>query len=116
MLIGEISEKTGLAESTLRYYEKMGLIRVSRENNGRRDYREDDIEWIRFIRRLKDTGMPLRDMQRYAELRYEGGATMPERLEMLRVHREFVLEQLLKWNGCLQNLDDKIAFYQQAIG
>ena len=52
MTIGEISEKTNLPESTLRYYEKKGLIRVSRDKNGRRNYEESDIEWIKFIRRL----------------------------------------------------------------
>ena len=47
MTIGEISEKTNLPESTLRYYEKKGLIRVSRDKNGRRNYEESDIEWIK---------------------------------------------------------------------
>ena len=115
MLIGEISEKTGLPESTLRYYEKKRLIRVSRDKSGRRDYQESDIEWIKFIRRLKETGMRLRDIQRYAELRYAGASTMPERLDMLRIHRTYVLEQREKWDEYLRNLDDKIGFYQQAI-
>ena len=51
MLIGEISEKTNLPESTLRYYEKKGLIKVARDSGGRREYKENDIEWIKFIRR-----------------------------------------------------------------
>lgn len=68
MTIGEISEKTNLPESTLRYYEKKGLIRVSRDKNGRRNYEESDIEWIKFIRRLKETGMLLKDIQLYLSL------------------------------------------------
>lgn len=115
MTIGEIAEKTNLPESTLRYYEKKGLIRVARNNGGRREYEESDIEWIRFIRRLKETGMLLRDIQKYSELRYCGKSTMPERLEILEVHREYVLEQQIKWNEYLQNLDDKIEFYKQSI-
>lgn len=67
MTIGEISEKTNLPESTLRYYEKKGLIRVSRDKNGRRNYEESDIEWIKFIRRLKETGMLLKDIQLYSD-------------------------------------------------
>lgn len=115
MTIGEIAEKTNLAESTLRYYEKKGLIRVARNSVGRREYKESDIEWIKFIRRLKETGMLLRDIQKYSELRYCGKSTMPERLEILEVHREYVLEQQIKWNEYLQNLDDKIEFYKQSI-
>ena len=105
MTIGEIAKKTNLPESTLRYYEKKGLIRVARDNCGRREYEESDIEWIKFIRRLKETGMRLRDIQTYSELRYCGKTTMPERLKILEAHRKYVLEQQLKWNEYLQNLD-----------
>lgn len=115
MTIGEISEKTGLPESTLRYYEKKGLLRVDRDGGGRRDYGEGDIAWIGFLRRLKETGMPLKEIRRYSELRYAGDATMPERLEMLRAHREYVLEQRRRWGEYLNNLDEKIGVYQQAV-
>ncbi|MDE7478482.1 MAG: MerR family transcriptional regulator [Lachnospiraceae bacterium] len=115
MTIGEIAEKTNLSESTLRYYEKKGLIQVARDENGRRDYEEGDIEWIRFIRRLKETSMLLKDIKQYSELRYCGSSTMPERLEILQKHRAYVLEQQLKWKAYLQNLDDKIEFYQKSM-
>lgn len=115
MTIGEISKKTDLSESTLRYYEKKGLIRVARDGGGRREYEESDIEWVKFIKRLKETGMLLRDIQKYSDLRYRGKSTMPERLKILETHRKYVLEQQLKWKEYLQNLDDKIEFYQQSI-
>ena len=79
MTIGEIAKKTDLSESTLRYYEKKGLLRVGRDHNGRRHYEESDIAWIKFIRRLKETGMLLKEIRRYAQLRYRGETTMPER-------------------------------------
>lgn len=53
MTIGEISVQTGLPESTLRYYESKKLIKVSRDSGGRRDYAQSDIEWVKFIQRLK---------------------------------------------------------------
>lgn len=115
MTIGEMARRTGLTESTLRYYEKKGLLRVSRDGAGRRDYREEDAAWIRFLCRLKETGMPLKAIRRYSELRYAGESTMPERLEMLCLHREYVLEQRRRWDECLENLDEKIGFYEQAV-
>ena len=115
MRIGEIAKAAGICEYTLRYYEKKGLIRVRRDNVGRRCYDESDVEWIKFIKRLKDTGMLLKDIKEYSRLRYEGNATMPERLEMLEKHREYVLEQQKKWTEYLSNLDDKIAFYRDSI-
>lgn len=115
MKIGEIANKTNLPASTLRYYEKKGLLKVDRDKNARRYYKESDIEWIKFIRRLKETGMLIKDIQHYSELRYVGSITMPERLQILQLHRNYVLEQQLKWTEYLQNLDDKIEFYQQSI-
>lgn len=115
MKIGEIANKTNLPASTLRYYEKKELLKVDRDKNGRRYYKESDIEWIKFIRRLKETGMLIKDIQHYSELRYVGSITMPERLQILQLHRNYVLEQQLKWTEYLQNLDDKIEFYQQSI-
>ena len=115
MRIGEISKAAGISEYTLRYYEKKELIRVKRDAIGRRCYDESDIEWIKFIKRLKDTGMLLKDIKKYSRLRYEGNATMSERLQMLEIHRDYVLEQQKKWAGYLDNLDDKIAFYKGSI-
>jgi hypothetical protein len=59
--------------------------------------------------------MPLKDIHKYSDLRYRGNSTMPERLNMLLVHRQFVLEQQMKWNEYLQNLDSKISFYKHSI-
>lgn len=115
MTIGEMARRTGLPESTLRYYEKKGLLRPARDRSGRRDYDERDVEWVGFIRRLKETGMLLRDIRRYARLREQGRTTMPERLAMLEAHREYVLEQQRRWDEHLERLEGKIAFYLDEI-
>ena len=115
MTIGELAQKTQISEYTLRYYEKKGLIRVSRDGSGRRCYEESDISWVAFIKRLKDTGMLLKDIRLYADLRYEGEATMPQRLTLLQNHRTYILEQQKKWEGYLLNLDDKIQYNQKNI-
>lgn len=115
MTIGEMAKQTNLTESTLRYYEKKGLIRVSRDKNGHRNYSEHDVAWVQFLQRLKDTGMLLRDIQHYSDLRYAGEDTIPQRLSMLQVHRDYVLQQRQKWEEYLHNLDDKIALYQRSL-
>ena len=115
MTIGEFSVITGISAYTLRYYEKKGLLRVNRDSGGRRDYSEDDIEWVKFIQRLKDTGMLLRDIRHYSDLRYQGDDTMAERMELLIQHRESVVEEKRKWEEYLRNLDVKIGIYQDRI-
>lgn len=115
MTIGEFSAITGISAYTLRYYEKKGLLRVNRDNAGRRDYSTEDIEWVKFIQRLKDTGMLLRDIKYYSDLRYQGDDTMAERMELLMQHRKSVLEEQRKWEECLRNLDEKIGIYRERI-
>ena len=115
MTIGEFSKKTGLSVYTLRYYEQKKLIVVARDEVGRRVYTEKEIEWVKFIKRLKQTGMKLQEIQRYAQLRYEGEKTMPERLELLKKHYVSVVEQKKKWEMYLQNLEQKIVWYEKEI-
>ena len=113
--IGEFSEVTGLGIHTLRYYEHEGLLSPMRNSSNRRRYSDQDITWIAFIKRLKETGMPIKEIKRYAALRAEGNSTLTERMEMLIQHRQSLKDQI----RCLQEheakLDEKIAFYQQEI-
>ena len=114
MTIGEISEKTGLPESTLRYYEKKGLLRVARDGGGRRDYGEGDIAWIQFLRRLKETGMPLKEIRAFMELSRQGDATIDRRLGLIEKQRRSVLDQMEQLEDTLLMLDYKQWYYQTA--
>lgn len=115
MTIGEFSKETGIRPSTLRYYESKGLIRVARDFGNRRDYAPQDVAWVQFLRRLKDTGMPLKDIRVYAELRYAGDSTMAERLQLLERHQAYVESQRLLWDTCAENLQRKIAWYREQL-
>jgi DNA-binding transcriptional MerR regulator len=69
MTIGEVAERTGLTRHTLRYYERDGLmLGVDRGGSGHRRYSERDLGWIELITKLRATGMPIREVRRYAEL------------------------------------------------
>ena len=113
--IGEFSEVTGLGIHTLRYYEHESLITPVRNSSNRRRYSEKDITWIAFIKRLKATGMPIKEIKRYAVLRAEGDATLSERMEMLIQHRQSLKDQIKQLQEHEAKLDEKIAFYQQEI-
>lgn len=113
--IGEFSKITSLSTYTLRYYETEKLIIVGRDAGGRRCYSQEDINWIFFIKRLKETGMPIKDIKKYAYLRYKGDSTVIERLHMLEKHRLFALEEKEKWQTNLANLEEKIKVYKEMI-
>ena len=113
--IGEFSRLTNLGIHTLRYYEHEHLITPKRNSSNRRCYSDKDLAWIEFIKRLKDTEMPIKEIQRYAKLRAEGDLTLNERMEMLTVHRESLNEQIKVLQEHMAKLDDKIDFYRQEI-
>ena len=113
--IREVAEKVGLSEHTLRWYERIGLLdRIERGPDGRRRFGEKDLDWILLLTRLRATGMPVKDMQRYAEL-VRAGAGEQERLELLSEHRSRVRAALVAQEECLQMLDTKIRIYRRAL-
>ncbi len=113
--IGEFSEATGLGIHTLRYYEHEGLITPVRNSSNRRRYSDSDIAWIDFIKRLKATGMPIKEIKRYAILRAKGDTTLSDRMKMLVQHRQLLKKQIRQLQVHEAKLDEKIVFYQQEI-
>lgn len=113
--ISEFSRLTNLGIHTLRYYEHENLITPKRNSSNRRCYSDKDLAWIEFIKRLKDTGMPIKEIQHYAKLRAVGNSTLHERMEMLIAHREALNEQISQLKEHMIKLDDKIDFYRQEL-
>ncbi len=113
--IGEFSELTGLGLHTLRYYEQEGLIVPKRNSGNRRCYSDKDLTWTCFIKRLKDTGMPIKEIKLYAELRAAGDSTLSERMEMLVQHRQALNEQIARLQEHRIKLDEKIGVYRNEI-
>jgi DNA-binding transcriptional MerR regulator len=66
--------------------------------------------------RLRATGMPIRDVKRYADLVRAGTGNEAERLELLRDHRERVLRQLDEVRDHLSAIDHKVELYERATG
>lgn len=113
--IGEFAKLTGLSIHTLRYYEQEQLLAPKRDVGNRRLYAEEDKAWVDFIKRLKATGMPIKEIRRYAQLRAMGDATLQKRLEMLILHEQDLAEQIRGLQAHQEKLAEKIAFYQAAI-
>jgi DNA-binding transcriptional MerR regulator len=115
--IAEAAEISGLSPHTLRYYERAGLLEpVGRNRSGHRRYREADLERITFLARLRATGMPIREVRRYAELMQAGEPTNAERLALLEAHRGAVLAGLETTAKNLELIEWKINFYKERLG
>ncbi|KRD55122.1 MerR family transcriptional regulator [Acidovorax sp. Root275] len=113
LTIAEVAKRTGLTAHTLRYYERAGLIApVARAPGGQRRYAASDMEWIGFLLRLRETQMPIGQMQAFARLRSEGNTTTPERRELLEQHLAQVLATISAMQQSAQALQAKIAHYR----
>jgi DNA-binding transcriptional MerR regulator len=114
MNIGEVVRLIGLSEHTLRYYEKVGLLPpIRRDAGGNRLFTPEDLRWLEFLVKLRQTRMPLRQMLRYAALVRQGDATLAERRAMLEAHERQVRATIVQMNECLGVLQTKLDLYRQ---
>ena len=115
--IAEAARRTGVSVHTLRYYERAGLVVtvVDRTAGGRRRYHRLDLEWIAVCTRLRATGMPIKDIRRYAQLVSAGPGNEQERLALLETHRDEVMARLAEVQQHLTLIDHKIDVYRGRI-
>lgn len=113
--IGDFATLTSLTAHTLRYYEKEGLLEPERKSNGQRFYSERDLEWVTFIKRLKETHMPLKEIKQYAVLRALGISTLKDRQDLLITHRQNLIQEINLLQEHLSKLDQKIEYYDNEL-
>lgn len=113
--IGEVSQRLGINASTLRYYDKEGLLpHVGRTQGGIRAFSDDDIETLRIVECLKSTGMPIKDIKQFMDWCQEGDATLEKRREMFHERRRLVMGQLEALHRTLETIDYKCWYYETA--
>lgn len=116
LTIADAAKASGLSAHALRYYERAGLLEpVDRNGSGHRRYGERDLERIRFLTKLRATGMPIREVRRYAQLMNAGPSTNAERMTLLEGHRERVLKRLEETAGNLDQIEWKINYYREQL-
>ena len=113
--VGEMAKRIGVAPSTLRYYDKEGLLPfVERSSGGIRMFKDADFEWLQVIDCLKKTGMQLGDIKRFIEMAMQGDETIDERLELVVKRKEAVKLQIDELNATLKTLEFKSWYYETA--
>ncbi len=115
LTVKEASEFIGLTAHTLRYYERIGLIEpVARNAGGHRRYAQTDLEHLKFLHCLRDSGMSIQGMQQYAALASGGQATLEARLELLESHKQEVQARIRELEDKLAIINAKIKRFRQA--
>jgi DNA-binding transcriptional MerR regulator len=109
----EIADRTGFSLDTLRYYEKIGLLEgIARSSGGQRVFTDDDVAWLGILQCLRQTGMPIARMLRYAELARAGDHTIDERLRLLEEHDRAVEERIAQLRAKQIHIRHKIRWYR----
>ncbi|GGE31153.1 MerR family transcriptional regulator [Pullulanibacillus camelliae] len=110
--INEVAQICDLSAHTLRFYDKEGLLPfISRNKTGNRMFSEDDLEIVKLICCLKNTGMPIKDIKHYIDLLMEGDETFDTRKQIILDHRKEVMRQISELKKNLNIIDLKVAFY-----
>ena len=113
--ISEAAQKTGLPPSTIRFYDKEGLLPNIKRKNGIRVFEDMDLRLMGLLTCLKNTGMPIKRIRDYVELTSKGDDTLQERYEIIKAQRQFVLDQIEQLQNYLEELDFKDWYYNKAL-
>lgn len=111
--VDQMAKRLGVAPSTLRYYDKEGLLPyVERSDGGIRMFKESDYEWLSIIECLKQSGLSIKEIRQYIDLCRQGDVTISERLQLFVNRRRAVQQQMAQLQKTLDMLDYKLWFYQ----
>ncbi len=114
--INEIAKICDISVYTIRFYDKEGLLPfVTRNTTGNRQFSEADLDVIKLICCLKNTGMQVKEIKRYIDLCMQGEGTAPARRQIMVEHRKEILWQIADLKKNLTIVDLKIGFYDSYI-
>ncbi len=113
--IKEISELTGLPASTLRYYDKQGLLpNLKRDGNNIRVFTDEDYRSLKMIDCLKRSGLSIRDIKMFIDTSEQGDEALSERREIFTKRREILRRELDELQEVLSVIEYKCWYYGKA--
>jgi DNA-binding transcriptional MerR regulator len=115
--IGDVAKATGLGVHALRFFEREQLFLrpIPRTAGGRRVYEQADVEWLLLCNRLRESGMPIATLKRFAKLVRSGPGNEEERLALLEEHEQAVREKIAALTASLEIIHDKVVIYRKHV-
>ncbi|RIP37083.1 MerR family transcriptional regulator [Staphylococcus gallinarum] len=114
MNVKDVAEKIGISAHTIRYYDKSGLFPfIMRDHNGNRNFTEEDLYWIEFIKCMRQTHMPIAQIKEIAELYHQGATTKNKRMKILKSHQQNLIHQSALIEEALDTLEHKFTLIEQ---
>lgn len=110
------AELLHIPASTIRYYDKEGLLPfVERLESGYRIFTEDDLTMLRVIECLKKTGMSIKEIRQFTEWVQQGDASLQQRYDMFLERQRAVEKQIAELQATLDMIHHKCWYYQTAL-
>ena len=114
--VGEMARFLNVSASTLRYYDKEGLLPfVERSNSGIRMFSDKDYEWLKIIECLKKSGLSIKEIRSYIDMTKRGDDSLEERLQLFEERKKDVERQMKELHETLDLLKYKCWYYEMAI-
>ena len=114
--VGEMARFLNISASTLRYYDKEGLLPfVERSNSGFRMFSDKDYEWLKIIECLKKSGLSIKEIRSYIDMTKRGDDSLEERLQLFEERKKDVERQMKELQETLDLLKYKCWYYEMAI-
>ena len=113
---GQVAERFDVSIDTLRYYERIGVLNpIERSSSGHRRYRAADVELLDLVRCLRDTGMPIASLRRFADLVRDGDTTITDRIALLADHESELTAHIDLLLSRQHHIREKIAYYRSVL-
>lgn len=113
--IGQVAKLTGLSISTIRYYDKEGLLNGINRKSGIRSFNDKDLNTIRVIECLKNSGMLIKEIRDFMKLCEERDSSLNERYNFFLDQEKKVQDQIKSLNQTLKLIKFKQWYYLKAI-
>lgn len=114
--VKEVSKILNLTEHTVRYYTNKGLIpTLKRNSNNVRLFDDASINWIIFVKHLKDCGMSICEIKEFVDLWTQGNSTIPTRYEIISEQKEKTKQELIDVKHRLDILEKKLQHYDELM-
>jgi len=89
--IQEAAERIGITQSAIRYYDKKGLLPyVKRDKYNNRIFNEDDLIWIKLVKGLRETDMPIEMVKAYVDLTVNGRSSLEQRFKLMTEYQKML--------------------------
>lgn len=105
MQIGKLAKSSGVSSKLIRHYESIGLVpKASRSEGGYRQYSENDIQFLRFIKRGRSLGFSIKEIKKLVSLWRNKSRNSREVKALAAIHVESLEEKIAEMKEIVENL------------